>query len=69
MLLATSSRGGYPATRPRDPCRCDRLRKRFLEGQEIKPPLFALNPFSSKGTDFKRWPMDRYAELIRAYGQ
>ena len=28
------------------------------------PPLFAVNPFSSKGTDFKRWPMERYAELI-----
>jgi len=27
-------------------------------------PLFAVNPFSSKGTDFKRWPMERYAELI-----
>jgi len=28
------------------------------------PLLFAVNPFSSKGTDFKRWPMERYAELI-----
>jgi heptosyltransferase I len=28
------------------------------------PPRFAVNPFSSKGTDFKRWPMERYAELI-----
>jgi lipopolysaccharide heptosyltransferase I len=27
-------------------------------------PLFAVNPFSSKGTDFKRWPLERYAELI-----
>lgn len=38
---------------------------RFLEGQEIKPPLFALNPFSSKGSAFKRWDIARYRELIR----
>ena len=28
-------------------------------------PLFAVNPFSSAGTDFKRWPLERYAELAR----
>jgi ADP-heptose:LPS heptosyltransferase len=37
--------------------------KFFLETGNA-PPLFAVNPFSSKGTDFKRWPMERYAELI-----
>jgi heptosyltransferase I len=36
----------------------------FLRETGSSPPLFAVNPFSSKGTDFKRWPMERYAELI-----
>jgi lipopolysaccharide heptosyltransferase I len=36
----------------------------FFREMGSTPPLFAVNPFSSKGTDFKRWPMERYAELI-----
>jgi lipopolysaccharide heptosyltransferase I len=36
----------------------------FLRETGNAPPAFAVNPFSSKGTDFKRWPMERYAELI-----
>jgi 3-deoxy-D-manno-octulosonic-acid transferase/heptosyltransferase-1 len=36
----------------------------FLREIGTPPSLFAVNPFSSKGTDFKRWPMERYAELI-----
>ena len=36
----------------------------FFQQTGNTPPLFAVNPFSSKGTDFKRWPMERYAELI-----
>ncbi len=37
---------------------------KFFRDAGNTPPLFAVNPFSSKGTDFKRWPMERYAELI-----
>lgn len=36
----------------------------FFRDAGNTPPSFAVNPFSSKGTDFKRWPMERYAELI-----
>lgn len=36
----------------------------FLQEAGNPSPLFAVNPFSSKGTDFKRWPLERYAELI-----
>ncbi len=36
----------------------------FLRDAGHTAPLFAVNPFSSKGTDFKRWPMERYAELV-----
>ncbi len=36
----------------------------FFHHAGIQPPVFAINPFSSKGTDFKRWPIERYARLI-----
>lgn len=39
--------------------------KEFLVHEGIAPPLFAINPFSSKGSAFKRWDMERYGELIR----
>ena len=32
------------------------------ETGEINP--IAVNPFSSRGTDFKRWPLERYGELV-----
>ena len=37
----------------------------FLAREQITPPVFAVNPFSSKGSVFKRWDMDRYGELTR----
>jgi len=36
----------------------------FFQRQGIRSPVLAVNPFSSKGTDFKRWPIERYAQLI-----
>jgi lipopolysaccharide heptosyltransferase I len=36
----------------------------FLVREGITTPIFALNPFSSKGSVFKRWDMARYGELI-----
>jgi lipopolysaccharide heptosyltransferase I len=36
----------------------------FLKEKGNPSPLFAVNPFSSKGTDFKRWPLEHYGELI-----
>lgn len=36
----------------------------FLSSVNEKAPFLAINPFSSKGTDFKRWPLERYGELI-----
>ena len=32
---------------------------------KVVPPVFAINPFSSKGSVFKRWDIERYGELIR----
>jgi len=37
----------------------------FFSREEIVPPVFAINPFSSKGSVFKRWDIERYGELIR----
>lgn len=36
----------------------------FLHKIKTPSTLFAINPFSSVGTDFKRWPIERYGELI-----
>lgn len=36
----------------------------FLRSHDIRPPLFAVNPFASKDSAFKRWPLERYADLI-----
>ena len=37
----------------------------FFAREKIAPPVFAINPFSSKGSRFKRWDIERYGELIR----
>ncbi len=37
---------------------------RFFEKEGISSPVFAVNPFSSKGSAFKRWDLDRYGQLI-----
>lgn len=36
----------------------------FFRSREIHPPVFAVNPFASRDSAFKRWPLDRYADLI-----
>ncbi len=37
----------------------------FFSRIGIGTPIFVINPFSSKGSRFKRWGMDRYAGLIK----
>jgi len=37
----------------------------FLKSAGISSPFYAVNPFSSKGSAFKRWDISRYGELIR----
>lgn len=41
----------------------------FLSHAGIRAPVFAINPFSSKGSSFKRWDMNCYGELIRRITQ
>ena len=36
----------------------------FFQQTGARSPVFAMNPFSSKGTGFKRWPIERYSRLI-----
>ena len=38
---------------------------RFLDTAGIRAPIYTVNPFSSKGSRFKRWDMERYRDLIR----
>ena len=38
---------------------------RFLAGSSIAPPFLVVNPFCSKGSQFKRWDLERYGELVR----
>ncbi|MCX8111228.1 MAG: glycosyltransferase family 9 protein [Syntrophorhabdaceae bacterium] len=37
----------------------------FFKEAGISDNVFAINPFSSPGSDFKRWGMDRYSQLIK----
>ena len=37
---------------------------RFFTGAGTEGPVFAVNPFSSTGSRFKRWDMERYGDLI-----
>lgn len=37
----------------------------FFKEAGISDDVFAVNPFSSPGSDYKRWGMERYAQLIK----
>lgn len=36
----------------------------FLRSHSIISPVIAVNPFASRDSAFKRWPLERYADLI-----
>jgi ADP-heptose:LPS heptosyltransferase len=36
----------------------------FLGSHGITPPVITVNPFASRDSAFKRWPLERYADLI-----
>ncbi len=40
----------------------------FLASAGITGPLFAVNPFCSKGSSFKRWDLARYGAVARRVG-
>jgi heptosyltransferase I len=37
----------------------------FFARASVTSPVFAINPFSSKGSTFKRWDLERYGKLVR----
>jgi ADP-heptose:LPS heptosyltransferase len=43
----------------------DEYINKFFLSMGATAPIFAVNPFSSKGSMFKRWDLKRYAELIK----
>lgn len=43
----------------------DRYVGNFLADKRLSSPFFAMNPFSSPGTAFKRWFPDRYSLLAK----
>jgi lipopolysaccharide heptosyltransferase I len=46
----------------------DRYIDDYLERNGIVSPLFVVNPFCSRGSEFKRWELAKYGELIRRLG-
>jgi ADP-heptose:LPS heptosyltransferase len=39
--------------------------EQFFTREGITCPVFAINPFSSRGSRFKRWDIERYGRLVR----
>jgi len=54
-----------PSIRLEAPPEAESYVNEFLVREGITTPVSAINPFSSKGSAFKRWDMERYGELIR----
>lgn len=54
-----------PAVKLESPPDAESYIDEFFTRERVVSPIFAINPFSSKGSAFKRWEMERYAELIR----
>jgi heptosyltransferase I len=67
MLLARrlGTNGTIPALTLTVPEGASGYIESFFQGKDLAAPLLAVNPFSSKGSGFKRWPMERYSGLIR----
>ncbi len=65
MLIARhiGANGGVPGVTLRVPPEEERYVAKFLGEHCGTAPVVALNPFSSSGSAYKRWPMERYGEL------
>jgi len=58
----------FPKPNLRTSAEGDRYIDDYLKRSGIASPLFVVNPFCSKGSEFKRWELARYGELIRRLG-
>jgi lipopolysaccharide heptosyltransferase I len=54
-----------PEVIPVIPSHVNEYIEKFFLDYGIGQPVFALNPFSSKGSKFKRWDLERYADLAQ----
>jgi lipopolysaccharide heptosyltransferase I len=69
MLLASRlGRLGAPALGLAVPPAAAAYIDAFLAARQAASPIFAVNPFCSRGSEFKRWDLARYGELIRRVG-
>jgi heptosyltransferase I len=66
MLLARElgANGAVPKITLNVSPSADRDISRFLSESGIDAPIVAVNPFCSKGSEFKRWGLENYAALI-----
>lgn len=62
-------KGPIPAVRLETNPEAEKYIDEFFAREGITAPVFAINPFSSRGSTYKRWEMERYGELIRRMGQ
>jgi lipopolysaccharide heptosyltransferase I len=69
MLLASRlGAGALPEVNLKTPPEAAAYIDAFFTEKSISGPVFAVNPFCSKGSAFKRWDMERYAGLIKRVG-
>ena len=69
MLLASRlGAGALPEVDLKTPPEAAAYMDAFFAQKAISGPVIAVNPFCSKGSAFKRWDMDRYADLVRCVG-
>jgi heptosyltransferase I len=59
----------FPKPNLRTSAEADRYVDDHLKRSGIASPLFVVNPFCSKGSEFKRWELAKYGELIRRLGE
>ncbi len=60
---------GGPRTELRTSAEADAYVADYLDRNHLHAPLVAVNPFSSKGSEFKRWDLDGYGQLIGRIGE
>ena len=66
MLISRSigSNGSFPSLSLKVPAAAEAYIAAFFQETGLTSPVFAVNPFSSRGTSYKRWDLRNYAELI-----
>jgi lipopolysaccharide heptosyltransferase I len=59
----------FPKPNLRTSAEADRYVDDYLKRSGIASPLFVVNPFCSRGSEFKRWELAKYGELIGRLGK